>query len=93
MLPFTLQDATFVCSPAEMDTHCKIYEESSPLSAEAQEALDQECKEHKDIFSLHKGNMCHTELLTMDIDTGDYPLIAKRPFTPLLKHMQHVKDK
>ena len=30
-------------------------------------------------------------LITMSIDTGDYPLVAKRPYTLALKHHDWVK--
>ena len=49
--------------------------------------LDESCEEYKDILSLHQGDIGHTKLLTMDIDTGDHPPITAEPYTLPLKHM------
>ena len=44
--------------------------------------------EYKDISSLHQGNIGHTELFTMNIEKGDHPPIAQKPYTLPLKQTQ-----
>ena len=41
-----------------------------------------------------KGNedIGRTQLITMDIDTGDSPPVSSRPYTLALKHHQWVQD-
>ena len=38
------------------------------------------CEEYKDIFSEHKGDVGHTKLLTVDIDTY-HPRTVQKPYT------------
>ena len=40
------------------------------------------------MFLLHQGDIGHTKLITMDIDTGDHPPIALKSYTLPLKHIQ-----
>ena len=42
---------------------------------------------YKDIFSLHQGDINHTKLLTMDIDTVDHPPITQKHYILPLKHI------
>ena len=51
------------------------------LDPEIQETFEMLCKEYKDIFCLNKGDIGHIKLCTMDIDTGDDPSIAQKPYT------------
>ena len=69
MVLCTQQDTKHVCSPAEVDIHRKINLESIPLCPEIMKALDKLCGQYKDIYSLHQGDIGHTKLLAMDIDT------------------------
>ena len=36
-------------------------------------------EEYRDIISLHQGDIGHTKLQPMDIDTGNHPSIAQKP--------------
>ena len=66
--PCTSSSAKFVCHPVEVNTHRKINLDHIPQSQEIQTMLDNLCEEYKDIFSIHEGDICHTKLLTMDIN-------------------------
>ena len=77
-LSCSLHSAKFVCSPAEVNTHRKITLDHNPQSQEIQQALAKLCEEYEDIFSIHLGDIGYTKLLTMDIDTEDYPPIAQK---------------
>ena len=54
--------------------------------------MNELCDECKYIFSLPQGNIGHTKLLTMDIDTGDHCPVAQKPYTLPLKHFQWVHE-
>ena len=43
-----------------------------------------------DISSLYQGDIGHTKLLTVDIDTGDHPSLAQKSYILPLKHTQLV---
>ena len=57
------------------------YKSHQDISIERVDTKDttQLCEECKNIFSLRQGFIGHTELLTMTIDTGNYPPIDQRP--------------
>ena len=59
---------------------------------ETQEALNELCEEYIVYFLLQQGDISHTKLLSMDIDTGDYPPIAQKPYTLPLNHTQQVHE-
>ena len=42
------------------------------------------------VFSLNNEDIGHTQLVTMDIDTGDSPPICQKPYTLPLKHYNWV---
>ena len=72
MLPCTPKDTDFMCSSTEVDTYRKIKFII--------------CKQHRDIFSLHQGDIGLTKLCSPD--TGDYPPIAQKLYSHLLKHTE-----
>ena len=43
-------------------------------------------------FSLHKTDISHTKLCTMDIDTWDHPPITQKSYNLPLKHTPWVWD-
>ena len=49
-------------------------------------------EEYKDIFSLHQHDIGHTTLLNMDIETGNHPPNAQKPYIFPLNHTQWIKD-
>ncbi len=49
------------------------------------------CDRYKDIFSMCLTDIGHTKLITMDIDTGNSPLIAQKPYTMALKHSEWLQ--
>ena len=54
--------------------------------------IDRLCEEYKNICSLHQGDLCHTKLLTIDIDTRGHLPIAQQLYTLPLKHIQWVQE-
>ena len=59
VLPCTPPNSKPVCSPAEVNTHRRINLDHTPQSAEIQRKFDELCKEYKEIFSLHQGDLGH----------------------------------
>ena len=51
-----------------------------------------ECAKGTHIFSRGNEDIGRTQLITMDIDTGDSPPVSSRPYTLALKHHQWVQD-
>ena len=55
-------------------------------------AFDELCERYPTIFSRGNEDIGRTQLITMDIDMGDSPLVSSRPYTLALKHHQWVQD-
>ena len=50
------------------------------------------CSQFPEVFSTNNEDIGHTNLITMDIDTGDSSPSAKKPYTLLLKHYDWVQQ-
>ena len=55
-------------------------------------AFDELCERYPKVFSQGNEDIGRTQLITMDIDTGDSPLVSSRPYTLALKHHQWVQE-
>ena len=44
------------------------------------------------MFSLNNEDIDHTQLVTVDIDTGDSPPVCQKPYTLPLKHYSWVQQ-
>ena len=53
---------------------------------------DELCERYPTVFSKGNEDIGRTQLITMDIDTGDSPPVSSRPHTLALKHHQWVQD-
>ena len=55
-------------------------------------AFDELCERYPKVFSRGNEDIGRTQLITMDIDTGDSPPVSSRPYTLALKHHQWVQE-
>ena len=91
---FMQKDDDFLKSPAEAPVHRKVLLEDKNISPKTQEAFDKLCKKYKkydDIISKNSGDIGKTMLVEMEIDTGNHPPIASKPYTLPLKHYDWVQ--
>ena len=89
--PFMQKDDDFLKSPAETPVHRKVLLEDKNISPKTQEAFDKLCKKYDDIISKNSGDIGKTMLVEMEIDTGNHPPIASKPYTLPLKHYDWVQ--
>ena len=89
--PFGKKDDDFLKSPAEAPVHRKVLLEDKNISSKTQKAFDKLCKKYKDIISKNSGDIGKTMLVEMEIDTGNHPPIALKPYTLPLKHYEWVQ--
>ena len=54
--------------------------------------FDALCERYPKVFSKGNEDIGRTQLVTMDIDTGDSPSISSRPYTLALKHHRWVQE-
>ena len=89
--PFMQKDDDFLKSPAEAPVHRKVLLEDKNISPKTKEAFDKLCEKYDDIISKNSGDIGKTMLVEMEIDTGNHPPIASKPYTLPLKHYDWVQ--
>ena len=81
----------FLCSPAEVIAHRKVKLKSKPISEDTVQRFEELCECFPEVFSKNSEDIGRTNLITMDIDTGDHPPICQKPYTLALKHYEWVQ--
>ena len=90
-IPFMQKDDDFLKSPAEAPVHRKVLLEDKDISPKTQKAFDKLCEKYDDIISKNSGDIGKTMLVEMEIDTGNHPPIASKPYALPLKHYDWVQ--
>ena len=83
--------SNFIKSPAEVETHRKVDLDDAATSEETKVKFTKLCGDFQDIVSQGSTDIGKTLLVEMDIETGDSPPIASRPYTLPLKHYDWVR--
>ena len=89
--PFMQKDDDFLKSLAEAPVHRKVQLEDKNISPKTQEAFDKLCEKYDNIICKNSGDIGKTILIEMEIDTGNHPPIASKPYTLPLKHYDWVQ--
>ena len=81
----------FIKSPAKVDPHRRVDLKDQEVSQDTKDKFQVLCQEYDDIVSKNSGDIGKPLLVEMDIDTGDSPPIAQRPYCLPLQHSEWVK--
>ena len=81
----------FIKSPADVETHRKVDLKDAQIKEETKGKFHDLCYRFDSIISKSSGDIGKTLLIEMDIDTGNRPHIASRPYTLPLKHYEWVR--
>ena len=81
----------FIKSPADVETHRKVDLKDAQIKEETKGKFHDLCNWFDSIISKSSGDIGKTLLIEMDIDTGNSPPIASRPYTLPLKHYEWVR--
>ena len=81
----------FLCSPAEVSRHRKVKLKSKLIEEDTAQKFDELCDYFPEIFLKSSEDIGKTNLITMDIDTGDHPPICQKPYTLALEHYEWVQ--
>ena len=81
-----------IYSPAEVKYYRRVELKDHHASAETKSQFEEICSQFPEVFSTNNEDIGHTNLITMDIDTGDSPPSAKKPYMLLLKHYDWVQQ-
>ena len=63
----------FICSPAEVSAHRKVKLQSKPVTEDTIQQFEELCECFPEVFSKNSEDIGRTNLITIDIDTGDHP--------------------
>ena len=91
-LPAVPIDNAFLTSPADIPGPRKVDLQDADVKPTTRSAFDELCEKYPTIFSKGNEDIGRTQLITMDIDTGNSPPVSSRPYTLALKHHQWVQD-
>ena len=89
-LPKMPENSSFIPN-ADVSPHQKFPLADAPLTKEIKKKLENLLERYSEAFSQGPTDIGHSNLVTMDIDTGDSPPISQRPYTISLKHLDWVR--
>ena len=81
-----------VYSPAQVTEHRHVELTDHDISEDTRRKFEELKVQFPKVFSLNNEDIGHTQLVTMDIDTGDSPPICQKPYTLPLKHYNWVQQ-
>ena len=81
-----------VYSPAQITEHWKVELKDHNASKETKQQFKELKAKYPEVFSINNEDIGHTQLVTMDIDMGDSPLVCQKPYTLPLKHYTWVQQ-
>ena len=90
MLPIA-PESDFLVSPGDVKEVRRCVLPESEISDKTHESFHQLLNKYQASFSTSSEDIGHTELITMDIDTGMSRPVSQRPYTLPLKHHDWVK--
>ena len=82
--------SNFIKSPAEVKAHRKVDLEDKKIKEKTRQEFNKLCDRFNDIISKGSDDIGKTLLVEMDIDTGESPPIASKPYTLSIKHYDWV---
>ena len=91
-LPAVPINNAFLTSPADVPGPRKVELQDADIKPTMRSAFDELCKRYPKVFSQGNEDIGRTQLITMDIDTGDSPLVSSHLYTLPLKHHQWVQE-
>ena len=91
-LPTVPLDNAFLTSPADVPGPRKVDLQDADVTPATRSAFDELCEKYPTVFSRGNEDIGRTQLISMDIDTGDSPPVSSRPYTLALKHHQWVQE-
>ena len=89
--PLMKKKDNFLKSPAEASAHRKVLLEDKEISQQTQKVFERLCKCYDEVISKNSGDIGKTMLVEMEIDTGNHPPFASKPYTLPLKHYEWVQ--
>ena len=83
-------ESDFLISPGDIYPNRKVQLEDADIKDSMKLAFEQLCEEQHEAFSKNNKDIGRTQLIEMEIDTGDSLPVAQSPYTLSLKHYNWV---
>ena len=84
-------ESDFLISPGDIYPSRKVELKDAEVSPETLQKFDDLCDKHQDAFSKNNQDIGKTQLIEMEIDTGNSVPLAQSPYTLPLKHYDWVR--
>ena len=81
-----------VYSPAQVTEHRHVELKDQSISEDTKRKFEELKEQFPKVFSLSNEDIGCTQLVTMNVDMGDSPLICQKPYTLPLKHYNWVQQ-
>ena len=85
-----LIESDFLISPGDVYPNRKVELEDTDIKDSTRVCLEELCEQQHEAFSKNNRDIGRTQLIEMEIDTGDSLPVAQSPYTLPLKHYDWV---
>ena len=89
---YKMVTSDLVYSPAQVTEHRCVELKDQNISEETRKKFEELKEKYPEVFSLNNEDIGCTQLVTVDIDTGDSPPVCQKPYTLPLKHYNWVQQ-
>ena len=83
-------ESDFLISPGDVYPNRKVELEDADVKDSTRVSFEELCEQQHEAFSKNNKDICRTQLIEMEIDTGDNLPVAQSPSTLPLKHYDWV---
>ena len=85
-------DSDFLISPGDIYPNRKVELEDTEIKNSTRDKFELLCEQQSEAFSKNNKDIGRTQLIEMEIDTGDSLPVAQSPYTLPLKHYNWVRQ-
>ena len=85
-------NSDLVYSSVQVTEHCCVELKDHKASERTKQEFEELKTKYPEVFSINNEDIGHTQLVTMDIDTGDSPPVCQKLYTLPLKHYSWVQQ-
>ena len=85
-------ESDFLISPGDIYPNRKVLLEDAEIKEDTRKSFEQLCENQSEAFSKNNKDIGKTQVIEMEIDTGDSLPVAQSPYTLPLKHYDWVRQ-
>ena len=85
-------ESDFLISPGDIYPNRKVLLEDADIKEDTKKSFEQLCEDQSEAFSKNNKDIGKTQVIEMEIDTGDSLPVAQSPYTLPLKHYDWVRQ-